>query len=88
MRTCVKEPLHVCLQRLQMPANIVLDSEASGQYMAGGDLRSALDQDAVESGAGEERRLGWYARGRVVLLCIARGLAYLHSERVCACSEK
>ena len=54
--------------------------------MAGGDLRSALDQDAEESGLGEERRLGWYARGRVVLLCIARGLAYLHSERVCACS--
>ena len=71
-----------------MQANTVLDTEASGQYMAGGDLRSALDQDAVESGLGGERRLGWYARGRVVLLCIARGLAYLHSERVSARSGK
>ena len=54
----------------------------SWQYMAGGDLGSALDRDIMENGPGEKRRLGWYKRGRVVLLCIARGLTYLHSERV------
>ena len=54
----------------------------SSQYMAGGDLGSALDRDIMEHGPGEKRRLGWYKRGRVVLLCIARGLTYLHSERV------
>ena len=48
--------------------------------MAGGDLRNALDRDLAEHG--RRRRLGWYARGRVVLLCIARGLTYLHRERV------
>ena len=52
------------------------------QYMAGGDLGSALDRDIMENGPGEKRRLGWYKRGRIVLLCIARGLTYLHSERV------
>ncbi len=50
--------------------------------MAGGDLGSALDHDIKENGPGPGRRLGWYARGRVVLLCIARGLTYLHGERV------
>ena len=55
-----------------MQANIVLDVEASGQYMAGGDLRSALDQDAEESGLGEERRLGWYARGPRPCCCASR----------------
>ena len=53
------------------------------QYMAGGDLGTALSLDAQEREGKSERRLGWYARGRVVLLCVARGLAYLHSERVC-----
>ena len=71
-----------------MQAIFVLNIEASGQYMAGGDLRSALDQDLVERGPGEERRLGWYARGRVVLLCVARGLTYLHSERARACFKE
>ena len=52
------------------------------QYMAGGDLGSAISRDIAENGMGPQRRLGWYARGRVVLLCVARGLAYLHSERV------
>lgn len=51
--------------------------------MAGGDLGTALSRDVAENGCGARRRLGWYARGRVVLLCVARGLAYLHSERVC-----
>ena len=50
--------------------------------MAGGDLGTALSRDVAENGGGARRRLGWYARGRVVLLCVARGLAYLHSERV------
>ena len=48
--------------------------------MAGGDLRHALDRDMMKHG--RRRRLGWYERGRVVLLCVARGLTYLHSERV------
>ena len=52
------------------------------QYMAGGDLGTALSLDANEHEDKTKRRLGWYARGRVVLLCVARGLAYLHSERV------
>ena len=52
------------------------------QYMAGGDLGTALSRDVAENGGGARRRLGWYGRGRVVLLCVARGLAYLHSERV------
>ena len=49
--------------------------------MAGGDLGTALDRDVMDNGPGGERRLGWYARGRVVLLCVARGLAYLHVNR-------
>ena len=53
------------------------------QYMAGGDLGTALSLDANEHEDRAKRRLGWYARGRIVLLCVARGLAYLHSERVC-----
>ena len=50
--------------------------------MAGGNLESALRRDMAERGDGPNRRLGWYARGRNVLLCVARGLAFLHKERV------
>ncbi|KAK9831310.1 hypothetical protein WJX81_001003 [Elliptochloris bilobata] len=52
------------------------------EYMAGGDLGSALDADALQNGHGGARRLGWYARGRVILLCVVRGLTYLHRERL------
>ena len=50
--------------------------------MAGGDLGSAISHDTAENGDGPQRRLGWYNRGRVVLLCVARGLVYLHHCRV------
>ena len=53
------------------------------QYMGGGDLGTALSFDANEHADRSKRRLGWHARGRIVLLCVARGLAYLHGERVC-----
>ena len=51
------------------------------QFMAGGDLHSALQRD-VEQNADGERSLGWYERGRLVLVGVARGLAYLHQQRV------
>ena len=57
------------------------------QYMAGGDLGTALSIDANGHADKSKRRLGWYARGRIVLLCVARGLAYLHGERVRIGSE-
>ena len=50
--------------------------------MAGGDLGSAIGRDMAEHGSGPQRRLGWYNRGRIVLLCVARGLVYLHHRRV------
>ena len=50
--------------------------------MAGGDLGTALSRDAAEHGIRPQRRLGWYNRGRVVLLCVARGLVHLHHRRV------
>ncbi len=49
--------------------------------MAGGDLKKALQLDMVRSTKGK-RLLGWYERGRLVLVGVARGLQYLHSERV------
>ena len=52
------------------------------QFMAGGDLCSAIQRDMGESERGGKRLLGWYGRGRVVLLGIARGLAYLHRQQV------
>ena len=50
--------------------------------MAGGDLGSAISRDVAEHGIGPQRRLGWYNRGRIVLLGVARGLVYLHHLRV------
>ncbi|KAK9831365.1 hypothetical protein WJX81_006002 [Elliptochloris bilobata] len=52
------------------------------EYMAGGDLGVAINDDVAENGDGVRLRLGWYAGGRAVLLCVARGLAYLHSEKL------
>lgn len=42
---------------------------------AGGDLRDALGNDG-------EMRWGWYGRGGHVLCDIARGLHFLHSNKV------
>ena len=54
------------------------------QYMNGGDLGVAIDDDVTytQRGDGQKRRLGWYGSGANVLWCVARGLAYLHSKRV------
>ena len=60
----------------------VLDRHGWPQYMAGGDLGSAISRDVAEHDAGPQRRLGWYNRGSTVLLCVARGLVYLHNSRV------
>ena len=53
------------------------------QYMAGGDLSFALSRDLKEEEKGGRRRLDWYASGKFVLLSVACGLAYLHSQQVC-----
>lgn len=51
--------------------------------MAGCDLGSAVCRDVRKhKETGKRRDLGWYARGRVVLACVARGLAYLHGMQV------
>ncbi len=50
--------------------------------MEGGDLHRALARDVREKGAGASRLLSWYGRGHRVLLDVASGLTYLHSEHV------
>lgn len=48
------------------------------EWCAGGSLAKSL---AAEDATGK-RRMAWRARGRLVALGVARGLAYLHSMRV------
>ena len=55
--------------------------------MAGGELRTALQRDMMQSERGGNRRLGWYGRGSTILVGVARGLAYLHEQRVRAGSS-
>ena len=50
--------------------------------MAGGDLRNALVRDIAANGAGTNRWLGWYARGRRILVDVVRGLVFMHSQGV------
>ncbi|KAK9808963.1 hypothetical protein WJX72_007093 [[Myrmecia] bisecta] len=45
------------------------------EYMSGGDLRQALNNDS----SGE---LGWYRNGRHIALDVTRGLAFLHSKNI------
>ena len=52
------------------------------QFMADGNLETALLHDNGADRPGGKRRLGWYECGGVILLCVARGLAYLHAKRV------
>ena len=81
---CALGSTHVSQCCVSQSLFIYCVSSASPQYMSGGDLGSALDRDMLDSEeSGSERRLGWYARGRVILLGVARGLTYLHGERVC-----
>ena len=47
----------------------------AAQYMAGGDLRDALDKD-------KRTELVWYRKGYQIALDIARGLHFLHSHDV------
>ena len=47
------------------------------EYMPGGDLGTALPNDTSSP-----RRLGWYQNGHLLALDIARGLAYLHAQKV------
>ena len=49
------------------------------EYMQGGDLRKALDDDSSSP-----RQLGWYGKGRSIAFGLAQSLAYLHSQSVCA----
>ena len=47
------------------------------EYMQGGDLGTALVGDNPTN-----RRLGWYNNGIHIALSAARGLAYLHAQKV------
>ena len=47
------------------------------EYMQGGDLGTALARDSPTN-----RRLGWYNNGIHIALSAARGLAYLHAQKV------
>lgn len=48
------------------------------EWMEGGDLMQRL-QATNKAG---QRLLGWYSRGRSILLDIARGLHYLHRHNL------
>ena len=48
---------------------------AGPHWPQGGDLRNALNADAL-------RKLGWYGRGKSICVDMARGLAFLHANRV------
>ena len=50
--------------------------------MAGGNLETALLNDQAADRPGGKQRLGWYECGGIILLCVARGLAYLQEKRV------
>jgi len=63
-------------------AHVLTCHLAAPQYMAGGDLRSALVRDITANGAGPNRCLGWYARGRRILVGVARGLVFMPSQGV------
>eukprot|EP00884_Botryococcus_braunii_P015243 jgi/Botrbrau1/2401/Bobra.0395s0030.1 len=74
------------LQNLRHP-NIVTFLGASLQpgkvflcteYHAGGNLAVAMKKDRNR----EPRALGWYARGRKLALDVARGIAFLHANKI------
>jgi hypothetical protein len=50
------------------------------EYHAGGNLAVAMKKDRNR----EPRALGWYARGRKLALDVARGIAFLHANKVSA----
>lgn len=50
------------------------------EYMQGGDLQNAIEQDVFPDYVGQ---LGWYAKGRCIALDIAKGLVFLHKNKVC-----
>ena len=72
--------ISLCVTCRSIPKHVV---HVSGrQYMAGGNLGTALQRDMMQSERSGKRRLGWYGRGCNILVGVARGLAYLHEQRV------
>lgn len=67
---------------LQLPTVDKLNVHVLLQYMAGGDLGSALSLDVEESDDGARRRLCWYDMGSEILLRIISGLVDIHDLQV------
>ena len=68
-----------CLSRCMLVAFLLLMCYCGVQvleFMAGGDLRAAMNTE--ERGS----EMLWYQRGRKVAADVARGLSWLHSRRV------
>lgn len=53
------------------------------EFMEGGDLQSCILQDCYPNCSGQMR---WYNRGGRVALDVAKGLVFLHEQKVCASS--
>ena len=74
---------HMVLNSHDVPAQVLHCDTAHVQvmmvmeYMQGGDLGTALARDTSSP-----RRLSWYNKGRHIALGIARGLLYLHAQKV------
>lgn len=55
------------------------------EFMEGGDLQSCILQDCYPNCTGHMR---WYNRGGRVALDVAKGLVFLHEQKVCAFSHR
>ena len=55
------------------------------EYMEGGDLQSCILQDCYPNCTGQFR---WYKKGARVALDVAKGLVFLHEQKVCLHGQK
>ena len=51
------------------------------EYMEGGDLLSCIQYDCYPHKIG---RFRWYKKGKHVALDVAKGLVFLHGQKVCS----
>ena len=97
---CFAEPTWLCLQEICLLRVLSYDPNMVQfygacldpgfpmlvlEYMEGGDLQSCIQQDCYPTPQGQ---FTWYSKGAQIALDVAKGIVFLHEQKVSPHSDK